>query len=196
MSTKGGENFKLGAVEVALFARDAIDVLVAGLRTYADIKIQQLRPSVDAAKSTYTQADVAKSAAYQMSLNSIGKPDFQAADRAWQEATRVYDKARDEYFKIGAELRVYFSGAFYFGFLGFPIQRVETDADGKFVIQIPESGRFVIAAQAKRSVGDSTERYYWLQPTSLEGQQQLTQNLSNNNLTSTTGTSSLIHTKD
>ena len=196
MSTKGGENFKLGAVEVALFARDAIDVLVAGLRTYADIKIQQLRPSVDAAKTTYTQADVAKSAAYQMSLNSIGKPDFQAADRAWQEATRVYDKARDEYFKIGAELRVYFSGAFYFGFLGFPIQRVETDADGKFVIQIPESGRFVIAAQAKRSVGDSTERYYWLQPTSLEGQQQLTQNLSNNNLTSTTGTSSLIHTKD
>ena len=196
MSTKGGENFELGAVEVALFARDAIDVLVAGLRTYADIKIQQLRPSVDAAKTTYTQADVAKSAAYQMSLNSIGKPDFQAADRAWQEATRVYDKARDEYFKIGAELRVYFSGAFYFGFLGFPIQRVETDADGKFVIQIPESGRFVIAAQAKRSVGDSTERYYWLQPTSLEGQQQLTQNLSNNNLTSTTGTSSLIHTKD
>jgi hypothetical protein len=196
VSTKGGENFKLGAVEVALFARDAIDVLVAGLRTYADIKIQQLRPSVDAAKSTYTQADVAKSAAYQMSLNSIGKPDFQAADRAWQEATRVYDKARDQYFKIGAELRVYFSGAFYFGFLGFPIQRVETDADGKFVIQIPESGRFVIAAQAKRSVGDSTERYYWLQPISLEGQQQLTQNLSNNNLTSTTGTSSLIHTKD
>ena len=196
MSTKGGENFKLGAVEVALFARDAIDVLVAGLRTYADIKIQQLRPSVDAAKSTYTQADVAKSAAYQMSLNSIGKPDFQAADRAWQEATRVYDKARDEYFKIGAELRVYFSGAFYFGFLGFPIQRVETDADGKFVIQIPESGGFVIAAQAERNVGDSTERYYWLQPTSLEGQQQLTQNLSNNNLTSTTGTSSLIHTKD
>ena len=196
MSTKGGENFKLGAVEVALFARDAIDVLVAGLRTYADIKIQQLRPSVDAAKSTYTQADVAKSAAYQMSLNSIGKPDFQAADRAWQEATRVYDKARDEYFKIGAELRVYFSGAFYFGFLGFPIQRVETDADGKFVIQIPESGRFVIAAQAKRSVGHDTEHYYWLQPVSLNGQQQLTQNLSNNNLTSTTGTSSLIHTKD
>jgi len=33
-------------------------------------------------------------------------------------------------------------------------------------------------------------------PVSLEGQQQLTQNLSNNNLTSTTGTSSLILTQD
>jgi hypothetical protein len=140
VSTKGGANFKLGAVEVALFARDAIDVLLAGLKTYADIKIQALH-----------QTDAA---------------------------------------------RLYFSGAFYFGFLGFPIQSAETDADGKFVIQVPQSGRFVIAAQAKRSVGDDTEHYYWLQPISLEGQQQLTENLSNNNLTSTTGTSSLIHTRD
>ena len=62
----------------------------------------------------------------------------------------------------------YISGAFYFGLLGFPIQRVETDADGKFVIQVPESGGFVIAAQAERNVGDNTEHYYWLQPVSLE----------------------------
>jgi type IV secretory pathway VirB10-like protein len=40
VSTKGGANFKLGAVEVALFARDAIDVLLAGLKTNADIEIQ------------------------------------------------------------------------------------------------------------------------------------------------------------
>jgi hypothetical protein len=138
VSTKGGENFKLGAVEVALFARDAIDILLAGLKTNTDIKIQALH-------------------------RSVGASD-------------------------------YISGSFYFGLLGSPIQRVETDADGKFVIQVPQSGRFVIAAQAERSVGDNTERYYWLQPVSLDGQQQLTQNLSNNNLTSTTGTSSLIHT--
>lgn len=144
VSTKGGENFKLGAVDVALFARDAIDVLLPGLKANADIKIQQLHSSVDSAFS------------------------------------RKLDR--------------YYSGAFYFDFLGFPIQSAETDADGKFVIQVPQSGRFVIAAQAKRSVGDNTEHYYWLQPISLEGQQQLTQNLSNNNLTSATGTSSLIHT--
>jgi hypothetical protein len=51
-------------------------------------------------------------------------------------------------------------------------------------------------AKAERSVGDYTERYYWLQPVSLEGKQQLTQNLSTNNLTSTTGTSPLVHTQD
>ncbi len=32
VSTTGGENFKLGAVQVALFARDAIDILLTGLK--------------------------------------------------------------------------------------------------------------------------------------------------------------------
>jgi hypothetical protein len=94
------------------------------------------------------------------------------------------------------KLNPYYSGAFYFAFFQSPICTAETDADGKFVIEVPQTGRFVIAAQADRSIMDSAERYYWLQPVSLEGQQQHTQNLSNNNLTSTTGSSSLIHTQD
>ena len=138
VSSRGGENFKLGAVEVGLFARDAVDSLVAGLKTYADIKNQ---------------------------------------NQKWQ---------RD----------FYYSGSFYFSYLQSAIQTAETDADGKFIIEVPLTGAFVIAAQARRSVGDTTEYYYWLQPVSLEGQQQLTQNLSNNNLTSTTGSSSLVHTQD
>jgi len=65
--------------------------------------------------------------------------------------------------------------------------------------------RVILGAKAERYVGrtfigetpvDRTKHYYWLQPVSLEGQEQLTQNLSNNSLTSTTGTSALIHTTD
>ena len=81
---------------------------------------------------------------------------------------------------VPVRLRFYFSGAFYFAFLQSPIQTAETDADGKFVIEIPKTGAFVIAAQAERSVGEETERYYWLQPVSLEGQSQRVQNLTNN----------------
>jgi hypothetical protein len=193
VSSRGGENFKLGAVEVALFARDAIDVLLAGLKTNADIKIQQLRAPVDSAKTAYEQADAAERAAFDEHLKSALNAD---SERAWNVAKEARDKASDQYFEMRRELNRYYSGAFYFGFLGFPIQTAETDADGKFVIQVPQSGGFVIAAQAKRSVGDDTEHYYWVQPISLEGQQQLTQNLSNNNLTSTTGTSSLVNTQD
>jgi hypothetical protein len=155
VSSRGGENFKLGAVEVGLFARDAVDALLAGLKTYADIKIQELTRSANAPPETTA------------------------------EQREILDK-RDSYY----------SGSFYFSYLQSAIQTAETDADGKFIIEVPLTGAFVIAAQARRSVGDTTEYYYWLQPVSLEGQQQLTQNLSNNNLTSTTGSSSLIHTQD
>ncbi len=137
VSTQGGENRKLGAVQVALFARDAIDILLTHLKNYADYKIQ--------------------------------------------------------YYFFNHYV---YSGAFYFAYLQFPIQTAETDADGKFAIEVPKTGKFVIAAQAQRSIGDHTEHYYWLQPVSLEGQSQRVQNLTNNNLTGTTGTSSLILTKD
>ncbi len=71
-------------------------------------------------------------------------------------------------------------GLFYFGFLASPIQTAETDAEGKFAIEVPQTGAFVIAAQAKRDVGSAMEKYYWLQPVSLQGKQQRIQNLSNN----------------
>jgi len=148
VSSEKAENFKLGAVQVSLFARDAIDVLLAGVKVYADIKTQELSPS-------------------------------------------DHDS--------------YYSGSFYFGYLRSPISTVETDAEGKFIVNVPKEGSFVIAAKAQRYVGkryvgqtgmDITEHYYWIQPVSLEGQQQRIQNLSNNNLTKTAGTSSLIHTED
>jgi hypothetical protein len=152
VSSREGENFKLGAVQVGLFARDAIDTLLTAAKKQADIRIQQLSPPADAAK--------------------------------------------DEYQRIIASRDFYYSGAFYFGLLLNPIHVAETDADGRFAIEVPKTGTFVIAAKAQRTVGEYTEHYYWLQPVSLEGEQQLTQNLSNNNLTSTTGTSSLIVTQD
>ena len=154
VSSRGRENFKLGAVQVGLFARDAIDTLLPAIKKNADYKIGQLRKEVAEAKAAEDQADA------------------------------------------NQKLNFCYSGGFYFALLQSLIRTAETDADGKFVIEVPKAGAFVIAAQAKRSVGDDTEHYYWLQPVSLQGQQQLTRNLSNNNLTSTTGTSSLIHTKD
>ena len=145
VSTQGGESRKLGAVQVGLYARDAIDARLAGLKKYADNQ------------------------------------------------------------KIAKDRDSYYSSSFYFSYLQSAIQTAETDAEGKFAMAVPKQGSFVITAKADRYLGktyvgetgiDVTERYYWVQPVSLEGQPQRVQNLSNNNLTSTTGTSSLILTKD
>jgi hypothetical protein len=142
VATQGAENYKFGAVQVALFARNSIDMLIPALKNYADCKIQQ-------------QTD---------------KAGF------------------------------YRSGAFYLSLLNSSIQTAESDADGRFRIEVPRTGNFVIAAQAERWVAGYsagyTEHYYWLQPVSLDGQQERTQNLSNKNLTSATGTSSLVLTQD
>jgi hypothetical protein len=196
VSSQEGENFKLGAVQVSLFARDAINVLLGGLRAYADTKIQQLSSSVEAAKAAQEQANSAWGYARQARSRSIGTNSYQSAKHIEEEARQTATRTSEEYFKIDGELKHYYSGSFYFSYLHSPIEIAETDADGKFEIEVPTTGAFVIAAQAQRSVGDSTEHYYWLQPISLEGQQHRVHNLSNNNLTSTTGTSSLIHTEN
>ena len=234
VATKGGENFKLGAVQVSLFARDATDVLLAGLRAFADAKIEQLptaaaateveqaKGAVEQAKAAEQQAKAAVEQAkakekadwnyYQQSLSSnearraaeaskeatkATKEAANAAREAVDRAEKAADAAREQYRHLLAEKDVYYSAAFYFNHLRSAIQTAETDGDGKFAMEIPRTGAFVIAAQGERNVlGAKTEQYHWLQPVSLEGQQQRTQNLSNNNLTRTTGTSSLILTED
>src|SRR5438876_11660438 len=63
-------------------------------------------------------------------------------------------------------------GLFYFGFLASTIQTAETDADGKFAIEVPQTVALVIDAQAKRDVGSAKEEYYWHQQMKVEGKQQ------------------------
>jgi hypothetical protein len=59
ISTRGRENFKLGAVQVGLFARDAMDALLAEIKNYAGYKIQQLSGPVAEAKAALDQAEAA-----------------------------------------------------------------------------------------------------------------------------------------
>ena len=282
VATKGGENLKLAAVKVSLFARDAIDVLVAGLKAFANAKIEQLRlaaeetgekhaeaalqkaeAALQQAEATLQQAGAAvqqseaieqqtKAAEQQAKMTEKINWDAYQKTPGWNEARIAAEGAKGAAVRAtaaadaasqtlnaaqqgvgpaqqgvgaaqqrvgAAQQRVdaaqqgvgaarerdnyllkqqasYSSGSFYFSHLGSPIQTAETDADGKFMIEVPRTGKFVIAAKGEHSVGQETEKYYWLQPVSLEGQRQRVQNLTNNDLTSAAGTSSLILTED
>jgi hypothetical protein len=195
--TKGGENFKLGAVQVGLFDRNGIDAFIKTTKTYADMKIQELNRSIEDALAAKKQAEEAE-VSWHQALRRLRSddPNPESLRNSYNQAEQAANRARAEYGRLRGARDFYYTGAFYFSLLINPIQTAETDADGRFVIEVPQQGAFVIGAKAQRSVGDSTEQYYWLQPVSLEGQQKFSQNLSNTNLTSTTGTSSLIHTKD
>jgi hypothetical protein len=103
--------------------------------------------------------------------------------KAAAQARDAYGLATKRVQSLWTEINYYHSYGFYFSYLiRSPILTAETDADGKFTMQIPLTGEFVIGAQTDRLVWNETEVYYWLQPVSLEGQQQRVLNLSNNNL--------------
>src|SRR5206468_3312353 len=83
VSTKGGENSKLGAVQVALFARDAIDGLLPGLKNYADYKIQGLSGPVAEAKAALDQARASEKTASEAAIQAIKVGgDYMAANNA------------------------------------------------------------------------------------------------------------------
>ena len=204
VATRGRENVKLGATQVALFARDAIDILVAGLKAYADFKLAQV--PLTAARTAKEQAEAvelqAKATAqtnwetYQKALfSNDARISADAAKAAAEAAKMSADAARSQYADVLRQWRFFASAAFYFGHLGLPLQRTETDAEGRFAFQVPKSGEFVIAANTQRKVLDGSETYYWLVPVSMKGEEQHVENLSNSNLTTTPG-ASLIDTMD
>ena len=113
---------------------------------------------------------------------AAGKQGVSDANAALNTVRKAATTARREVQSLLAEQAYYRSHPFYFSHLRYPIQTAETDGDGKFVIQLPLNGKFIIAAQAERSVGNETESYYWLEPVSLDGQREGVQNLSNSNV--------------
>jgi len=60
-----------------------------------------------------------------------------------------------------------------------------TNADGKFSFNLPSNGKYTILAKGKRTVGDSEEKYYWLETVDTSKDNQ-TIILSNNNLVEVT----------
>jgi hypothetical protein len=65
-----------------------------------------------------------------------------------------------------------------------PTERtVKTDADGAFILELPKESSHVLTAKAERTIGDNTEKYYWLTPVSFTGtDEQKSLFLSNDNL--------------
>jgi hypothetical protein len=82
----------------------------------------------------------------------------------------------------------------YFLNLPEPSFVVETDADGKFKVNFPQKGVYAIVALAQRSIGEKDEKYYW----AVKHDSNLSNviNLTNNNLSSTGSSDSLIKTED
>lgn len=193
--TKGGQNYKLGLVATALYSLDTLKPYLDQKKKEADTELARLAPLIESAKAAKDSKETAERAAFEAELHAnYSDPNRRPLEAAAEKARSERDAARNAYYDLLSERRHFLSGSYYFDALPEPIVTTQTNSDGKFAIEVPTKGQFAIAATAKRSVGDSTEHYYWLTQISLDGAPKKTIMLSNNNLTSEGSSDSLITT--
>lgn len=151
-----------------------------GLVSVALYPIDTIKPYLDQKKKE-AEAELARL-----------QPAYEAAEADLQKKQTA--EAEDVVFELELKRKQYLFGGFYFSNLPIPIATALTNADGHFSIKIPTRGKFVVAAKAQRTAGDSTEHYFWIINVSLDGFSKKDIMLSNNNLSSGESAESLLHT--
>jgi len=179
IATEGGENIRLGLVQVSLFdlktVEEHLDKKRKAARPIEDYLIPLVKPLDDASKRA---SDAATAAIY----NDEGK--------GFAQAEELQDKAIEAYIKMHG-MADYTNSTFYF-FEGLPnpLQTTKTDADGKFTFKVP-SGSYVLLATSSRKagtkmVGDTafpiTEYYNWMIQVTADTDKKVM--LANDNLSS------------
>jgi hypothetical protein len=195
--TPGGQKYKLGLVPIALYSLDSLKPYLEQKKQQAETEFARLTLLVDPAKSEMSAKERARDTALQAFLNtSYSDPNRRSLEAAYHQAKGQCELVARAYrFLLDAQSK-FVSGAFYFDGLPEPLVTTQTDSDGKFTIEMPIKGNFAIATHAERTIGNSTERYYWLIKVSLDGAAKKAITLSNNNLSSEGSSDSLITTSN
>lgn len=191
--TKGGENIRLGLVEVGIAASDAIDEHVARKKEQADVQAARLEPLLKQANAEKESKEKAERAASSASLKTSGLENIEDAWAAEDKARKASWAAQSKYVGLAPELAYYSSGDYYFQDLPTMLAVTKTNSDGHFSLSPPGPGSYVIAARAQRAVMNKTEKYFWLVRLSLTSQKE-TVTLSNDNLTNSGSANSVVDT--
>jgi hypothetical protein len=169
--TRGGQNIRLGLVEVGLIPEDQITPFIAQKQEKGKAEREKLAPTVTAAKMAEAKAKSAWKVASDATLATItNRGDFIGTQKVQDQAMKRWTAASEASNKAQAQDRYFLSGAYYFDGLPAPVVQTKTNADGKFTLALFSTKRYALAARASRNVGDTTEHYFWLNWVSLDGQ--------------------------
>lgn len=178
--TKGGQNIKLGLVEVNVFPMDTLLPYLLECKKDRDDQLSILLKKIEAAKIEYD-------AAFQEVENAFHW-DFDNFDTAIE----AREESELKWLKLRTEEKEITSCIFFFRELPVPLTSTKTNSEGKFNILIPGSGLHVIVASATRHVFDEVEKYYWITTIDPKNGSRQTAILSNDNLISTDDIEELI----
>ena len=213
IATQGGQNVKLGLVEIGLIP---MDLLVQHSKQKQDEREQalaQLDPKIkeaekesEALKKEWERLRDKRKEASEASMSVLhAKPmNWRAygeasrvedeAGKAEREAAKPWNDAARKAGRLRSERAVFFSASFFLDGIPPAIRVTKTNSDGRFHVIVPGNGSFALSATASRHVGDKVEKYYWAVKVDTAAGVNQTINLANDNMTSSAAPQSVIHT--
>jgi hypothetical protein len=179
--TQGADTIKLSLTDVLIFKEAEIDSTLAAYRDKAKTQRDDRLTTIQN-----------KLHALQNKLETYKRDDPSETD----PKTQVYVKAAQ--MELGALTQEYQQidepqpDQLFSNLPRTAFAKATTDADGKFSVRLPKTGRYVLAAAKSRDTGVKTEHYYWLIRVSLDGADSKTLNLTNNNLIGSSSPESIL----
>jgi len=185
--TKGGQNYKLGLVEIMVFPLDQIKGLMA-------VRDQQSKEAYSSTIESVRKAYENREDKWQILQKAYHDYSTESEQRLSQ-AKRDWEDAKYQENKVIEQNEYYRSGEFYFAMLPEPIMTTKTNSDGRFKLRLSTKEQFAIMARGQRQVGVETDKYFWAIQTSLNGHSLNSIQLSNDNMTISKHPDSLIQTR-
>lgn len=130
--TNGGQNLKLGLVEVLAIPESSVEQKIKENNQLVYTKDKEFYNRWTSALDRYLKEKT-----------DASKFDEETSNKQYQQ----WFDAKSYYEKIPLQEAV---------------GRATTDADGKFVITIPKTGKYLLVARSQRQVLWATEDYYWV----------------------------------
>jgi hypothetical protein len=180
--TKEKETVNLAQIHVGLFSEDQIDAAIAALTLKAKSAEKELQPALDAQSANCSKLQ--------------DEVDAGSSNPNLKDAARKLSDAMDEYKATLLKFYSYRSQAYYISGFPDPIAKADSDTDGKFSLQVPKTGSWVLEGAGQQSVDGKVEQFFWLKEVSPDEVARNQVILNNDNLSGVYSEGSLISALD
>lgn len=165
--TQGGQNYKLGLVNVGLIQSEK-------LKSHLDAKIKEANIKINPIYNDYKQLkdSIALLAGlgdeYDRKIRNWTDESLPGLDKKlkllYKARSVAYDKLRllNKLAPVETIYLTYTSGDYFLSNLPKLDDSSKTDSDGQFKLIVPNNEKYFIVASASRSVGEKKEYYYWM----------------------------------